>query len=1600
MILSHIIYSFVCDKLRNCGCGSLYGLVIKTIDMKKNYFFTVLLALFALVGANAQEWSVTLNINDGLPGTVQDYYGTEYYKFTSQLITPDRSTNKIRMTVTGSVNNEAPNGNNVIFSLSELKIYDGQGNPVRYTASSNADHNTLAYYEDGDGLPALSDDDIKSYFHSMWRPENYVSDYHYVEVELEKSIDAFVIEWTTRLGESKNSPTTVGITLGTDYAPKSVGSEFTLGDDVVTESALAAVNQLFVLRGNAANSFATSSGTTYFGSGPIFMRYAEEGDKEASIDHVMQLIPAGNGRYLVYWPMAGKYLANSAGQYNGLNGWQYSTSNFMDAARVKLTYTGMGYFEMQYDGSNSAGELVLYVGAELRDGVNSKMKTFDLEHKEALERGDYTQGYSLPVAFNWSIYKAEVSEETLNELCVELSQLAINYLRPTINKAKNYLVDYGDHEGNCNGENTLLSNGISSAEASLSSIASVAEIEEIEAMLFGQLSRYMAVGLVKYEKRVDELLATSTFSSYPYQAGTYPTTSRTLLESIKSTITVAKEKAGVYNAEQYVNVFSQIENDIELFLSTKVIDGTEPDGGDNEEEEEEIVEGEIVYVYLADGGVDAYELASIDGGYYTENGKLFFPIKDGDVVYYTAEEYDSCSLVRPQLPTMTSFKFNNKYNPNLNVDAEAENVSSDMRFGLNSIGKWLTASFQLSDDKAVAYVDTVLQESKVTRQSFANRVTYKVTYPGYNIVKRVKVQDEIWSTPSSGGDVVEVPLTADMLYTNKPSQSSNESLANLLDGNPNSIFHSTWGSANNATVNVNTYITIDLPESLENIKVYYKCRPSTGYNPLVWEIYGSNDGFNWTLVTTLDYIKDNMPRGGAGQEFTSPEIALGRSYSKLKILQTSGEYSKNHMVLSELRIYKVVPETTEEPVKIQDAVYENRCIPFGREYNVKVDWLTDNAVSVPRIDIDIDGGKFVTSKSYYLNAKFRITGYGVYDNFEDSVQIKGRGNSTWGYSKKPYRLKFADKVKPFGLTKGKSWVLLANAQTGSLMANAIAMKVGQMAGAKYTNHIIPVELYMNGQYMGNYMFTEKVGMANNSVDIDEELGYLLELDTYGSTDEPIYRTGVYNLPVKVAEPDLEDYSKEVATARRTAMLNDVKSMSNAIFYGDDIESVLDVDATARFLLANDLVLNQEINHPKSTFLFKDETTPDGKLAFGPLWDFDWGFGYEGSSRYCYTNSTASIVKTGFEAYEFWQDLMDIELFKRHYYKVWKEFVENNSLEELKDYIDSYFTFSKNSFQNNANEWGYSNGFTESDATRAKEWLETRYNYLYNNLAKYDIDDLIYTLAGDVDCNNQLTVHDIALLTAYLNGDVHKDFRLEKADCDGNGNVTASDVPAVASCVIDAPAPSSAYWYYTPAAAGALQASAFTLEIGSEAVVPVTLVNGSDEFYNALQFDVKVPEGVYINDIVAGEGFEGIGFEFAELAANTYRVVAYTEDNSPFVEEDAVIADLSLQTFSVIEEASRKLDVTNVYAVNYDNEEVRMSDFSISFGETTGIDTALATVAVKGGECIIVTALAPQDIAVYTVDGRLVHKVRVAAGTTRIGVPAGMYVVNGEKVLVY
>ena len=583
-----------------------------------------------------------------------------------------------------------------------------------------------------------------------------------------------------------------------------------------------------------------------------------------------------------------------------------------------------------------------------------------------------------------------------------------------------------------------------------------------------------------------------------------------------------------------------------------------------------------LFVTLAEGGVDAYPLSALKGEYYIEDDYACIETHWGDIAKYHISEYISIDTEIPQLPHMKSYKFNNKYNPNLNQDVVAEEIAEVIHLKANAIGKSLTASFQLSDSEAVAYIGKELQISKESRNRFDKAISYTVTYPGYDLITQ-----------------------------------------------------------------------------------------------------------------------------------------------------------------------------------------EGR-IPFGRIYTIETEWLTDNG-KVARIDIDIEKGHTVTSRNYYLKAIFSITGYGMYDDFSDSVQIKGRGNNSWNYKKKSYRLKFGEKKKPFGLTKGKSWVLLANPQHGSLMVNAIAMKIGQLAGAKYTNHIIPVELYINGKYQGSYIFTEKVGFSNNSVDVDEEYGYMLELDSYYDEDFK-FRSSHSNLPVNIKEPKLaEEKEGDVSSTVLESMLNDncantipsqkfpdsspldvivsnqkaknskfktirqqFNRLDSLVCNNADLRNILDLDAAARFMLVNDLVLNRELLHPKSVFLWKEDMySESSKFIFGPVWDYDYAFAYhkEESRYFAGGPQQTTVVKGELPGGKFFTALKENREFQRHYYKVWCEFVENNCITEVMEYAQDYYRFVEESYANNAAKWSDNTDYADQ-VSIMQEWIKKRHDYIVRNLTKYDISDLI------------------------------------------------------------------------------------------------------------------------------------------------------------------------------------------------------------------------------------------------------------------------------------
>ena len=397
--------------------------------------------------------------------------------------------------------------------------------------------------------------------------------------------------------------------------------------------------------------------------------------------------------------------------------------------------------------------------------------------------------------------------------------------------------------------------------------------------------------------------------------------------------------------------------------------------------------------------------------------------------------------------------------------------------------------------------------------------------------------------------------------------------------------------------------------------------------------------------------------------------------------------------------------------------------PYGRDYVLHVDWLADQSTNVPTVNINIENGEMVSSKDYYLNAEISIDGAGVFPSMKaTAVQIKGRGNSSWSsdpWDKNPYRLKFDKKQKPFGLSNAKSWVLLANKQKGSMLSNALGMKAACLVQTAAANHMIPVELYINGDYRGSYNFTEKVGFAGNSIDLDDETdAVLIELDSY--YDETYkFHSNPYHLPVNIKEPDFSEGKTQLT-------LDDIKGDFNRVMQvlkdGGEIAELVDLEYLARYLLVNELIENYELMHPKSTYLYKERVKGGSKYIFGPVWDLDWAYGYELNRRYCVGEEQADYyTRVNMESNAFMHDLRYVSpQLDRTYYKVWTRFMRQG-IDELTDFCNDYYVYARPSLEHNKQKWSDNTNYANS-ALNAASWLRKRAEYVYSHLTPYELTD--------------------------------------------------------------------------------------------------------------------------------------------------------------------------------------------------------------------------------------------------------------------------------------
>jgi spore coat protein CotH len=342
----------------------------------------------------------------------------------------------------------------------------------------------------------------------------------------------------------------------------------------------------------------------------------------------------------------------------------------------------------------------------------------------------------------------------------------------------------------------------------------------------------------------------------------------------------------------------------------------------------------------------------------------------------------------------------------------------------------------------------------------------------------------------------------------------------------------------------------------------------------------------------------------------------------------------------------------------------------------------------------------VLSKEDYVKTDIKIVsdnpGYCV-EKTGLKDEIRGRGNTTWNYPKKPYRIKFNKKTSLFGLPEAKSWVLLANYKDATLLSNTIAFELGKRFGLPYTNHYTHVELVLNGVYQGSYVLTEQVQVGTGRVDIDEDAGYLVELDVYYD-EEPKFKTANLQLPVMIKSPeDLDD------PAGYNFVKDSLNALDSALSSGDfpdnDYTGLIDIDNLVDFIMINEIAMNGELGHPKSTYLYKDRGQ---KIRMGPLWDFDWALGLEGNTTI--NLSTAPGRMTGGW---FFSRFFNDPLFVSKYKARWNE--KYADVESILTFIDTMYDTLKTSQSLNSSRW-YQVDY-EGEIHTLKTWWSNRVQYL-------------------------------------------------------------------------------------------------------------------------------------------------------------------------------------------------------------------------------------------------------------------------------------------------
>lgn len=423
---------------------------------------------------------------------------------------------------------------------------------------------------------------------------------------------------------------------------------------------------------------------------------------------------------------------------------------------------------------------------------------------------------------------------------------------------------------------------------------------------------------------------------------------------------------------------------------------------------------------------------------------------------------------------------------------------------------------------------------------------------------------------SLGGTIIGTRYSVD--YSTGERSESVNGKHNVFDGNFTTYFASNMRSG--------TWVGLDLGEKHVITKVGFSPRIGYGKRVQLAVIEGANnEDFSDAMPIYL------IPDEGKEGVMTYAEINCSRGFRYVRYM-TPNDVRCN---LAELAFYGTKGEGDD-----------------SQFYQV---------TNLPLVVINTADNAEIESKEYEIPSTVYVIGEnGTYLHTGEKTGVRGRGNASWQFPKKPYRLKFDKKVSLLGApAKAKKWTLINNYGDKSLMRNMLAFEISRRVGVHYTPFCQPVDVILNGEYRGCYQLCDQVEVAKGRVDITEmepednsgvELtgGYLIEIDAYANS-EISYFYSSKGIPVTIKSPD----DDEITAKQKDYITDYFNKMESAVFAAsssnDNYTKYLDVDSFLRHFIVGELSGNTDTYW--SVYMSKDRGSD--KFVTGPVWDFDIAF---------------------------------------------------------------------------------------------------------------------------------------------------------------------------------------------------------------------------------------------------------------------------------------------------------------------------------------------------------------------------------------------------------